>query len=246
MDTYIVGNWKMNQNLESIKTFFEDLNSIPTKNIHAWISPQAIHIPACLGLAPSFIKIGSQNSSHKVEGAFTGEISPKALKEIGASFTLVGHSERREYFHETNDLLLEKIKMALDEKLKVIFCIGETLKERETGKTLDVIKNQLSILAEISEAQRENIIVAYEPVWAIGTGLSATSSQAEEVHSFIRKYLSEIWGNNQASLTPLLYGGSVKPENIKELLSQENINGALVGGASLNSASFQKLYSSQN
>lgn len=241
MDTYIVGNWKMNQNLSEIKSFFTEINAIPPKaGVHAWIAPQTMHLQHCLKTASVFLKIGSQNSSEHINGAFTGESSPTALKELGAYFTLVGHSERRSIYGETNETVAAKTKTALENDLIAIVCVGETLKQREANQTLQVVESQIAFLKE--QGFSEKILVAYEPVWAIGTGLTASPEQAEEVHAFIRKTLADMWTEEQAAQTPLLYGGSVKPENVNELLAQSNINGALVGGASLIASKFKQLY----
>ena len=241
MDTYIVGNWKMNQDLSEIKSFFSELNSLPPQSgVHTWIAPQNMHIHYCLKTASVFFKIGAQNCSDQVSGAFTGENSPKSLKDIGAHFTLVGHSERRTLFGENDELLAKKTKTAIENGLKVIFCIGESLDQRESEQTLEVVNRQIQFLDEFGYS--EDLLIAYEPVWAIGTGLSATPEQAEEVHAFIRKTLIGFWGEEKANQVPLLYGGSVKPENVEELLAQSNINGALVGGASLVASKFKQLY----
>lgn len=221
----IVGNWKMNQKTADIQAFF---NEIPA-SLEAWIAPQALHLPLCLSLAKN-IKIGAQNCAQKNSGAFTGETSAEALKDLGAHFVIIGHSERRQIFKETHGELLEKTQTALSLGLKVIFCVGETLEERESGKTMDVVKAQLNNLPASPE-----IIVAYEPVWAIGTGKVATPEQAQEVHAFIRQQLP------QGQQTKILYGGSVKPDNVKTLMGQKDIDGALVGGASLKAKDFLAL-----
>jgi triosephosphate isomerase len=221
----IVGNWKMNQKVADIQAFFAEMPA----TIEAWVAPQALHLPLCLSLARN-IKIGAQNCAQKTSGAFTGETSAEALKDLGAHFVIIGHSERRQIFKETHGELLEKTQTALGQGLKVIFCVGETLAERESGKTMDVVKAQLNNLPASPE-----IIVAYEPVWAIGTGKVATPEQAQEVHAFIRQQLPN------SEKTKILYGGSVKPENVKTLMGQKDIDGALVGGASLKAKDFLAL-----
>jgi triosephosphate isomerase len=221
----IVGNWKMNQKVADIQAFFAEMPA----GLEAWVAPQALHLPLCLSLAKN-IKIGAQNCAQKTSGAFTGEISADALKDLGAHFVIIGHSERRQIFKETHEELLEKTHTALGLGLKVIFCVGETLAERESGKTMDVVKAQLNNLPASPE-----IIVAYEPVWAIGTGKVASPEQAQEVHAFIRQQLP----NGQK--TKILYGGSVKPDNVKTLMGQKDIDGALVGGASLKAKDFLAL-----
>jgi triosephosphate isomerase len=238
--TYIVGNWKMNQTLGEIETFFQTLKEQKFKNKNCWIAPQALHLGHCLELAKGTeVQVGAQNISENNFGAFTGEIAAHSVKELGATFTLVGHSERRTIFKETDALLNAKTKKALAENLKVIFCIGETLEERQANKTFDVLKNQIRLgLSDIPFS--ENIIIAYEPVWAIGTGKTATPEMAAEAHNFIRQELIALYGDN-GNGTSILYGGSVKPSNINELLAMKDINGALVGGASLAAESFTAL-----
>ncbi len=243
ISNYIVGNWKMNQCLKDIDLFIKDLNQLNNFNSKSWIAPQAIHIDYLIrktqGL--SGIKIGAQNCSHQNSGAFTGDISPKSLNDLGASFMIIGHSERRHFFNESNEILNKKVITALNNDLNVIFCVGETLEERESNNTNQVICKQLfEGLSNIDEDLKNKIIIAYEPVWAIGTGKSATPAQAQEVHQMIRSYSEDTLGFNSSTL-PILYGGSVKPVNILELLMCEDINGALVGGASLKAADFIEL-----
>ena len=176
------------------------------------------------------------------EGAFTGEISPLMLKELNCEYVILGHSERRQHFKEDDDLINKKVIAALKNNLKPILCIGETLKQRKNNQTFNIIKNQLiNSLKNISKNNILKVVIAYEPVWAIGTGVNATPKQAEEVHVFIRSLLSEKYDKKTAEETRVLYGGSVKPENIKDLMKEENIDGALVGGASLSAESFAKI-----
>lgn len=239
---YVVGNWKMNQNLEGIKTFFMGLDSLKFDlRCEAWIAPQAVHIPVLKDLAFSLgkVKIGAQTCSEHDNGAFTGEVSAATLADMGVEFVILGHSERRTIFKETDAVINAKTKKALANKLTVIFCIGETLEEREANKTFDVVKKQITEgLKDI--AFNSQVLIAYEPVWAIGTGKTATPEQAEEVHAFIRSEMKKLWGNSGAS-TPILYGGSVKPSNFAELLSKPNIDGGLVGGASLQVSDYRAL-----
>ena len=193
-------------------------------------------------LEGSPIRLTAQNLFWEEKGAFTGEIAPPMLKEVGCHYVILGHSERRQFFGETDETVNRKIKATLRQGLKVIFCIGETLKEREEGKTFAVIERQLTGgLKDISKEEMRNIVVAYEPVWAIGTGKTATPEQAEEVHRFIRKKLGELYSKEIAEEVRIQYGGSVTPENVKGLMGQENIDGALVGGASLKSETFSKI-----
>ncbi len=187
----------------------------------------------------SSIQLGAQNLFWEEKGAFTGEVSPPMLKDAGCQYVTIGHSERRQYFGETNETVNKKIKATLAHELTPIMCIGESLKEREKGNTMDKVETQIhSGLEGLGKDEIRHIVIAYEPIWAIGTGLTATPSQAEEVHSFIRKKLTEKYGNEIASYTIILYGGSVKPANTYSILKENNINGALVGGASLEADSF--------
>jgi len=193
-------------------------------------------------ISGSKIKLGAQNLYWEEKGAYTGEISPLMLKDISCEYVIIGHSERREHFHETNQTINLKIKAALKNSLRPIFCIGEKLEEREKGDTIKIINEQMEKgLYEINENEIKNIIIAYEPVWAIGTGRTATPEQAQEVHSFIREKLKKNYGNEIASYAIILYGGSVKADNTYSLIKQKDIDGALVGGASLEAGSFGKI-----
>jgi triosephosphate isomerase (TIM) len=232
----IVGNWKMNQSQAEIKAFFE---ALPLQTI-GWVAPQAIHIPLCLSLAPKGVRIGAQNSSEHNSGAYTGELSPLTLKDAGASFVLVGHSERRQIFKETDAQLNAKTKAALAAQLTVIFCVGETLAERESDQTWTVVKKQLQTGLDGVSGNEENLIIAYEPVWAIGTGKVASPEEAQEVHQMIRGEIQRMLPNSGAKIK-LLYGGSVKPDNIQQLMAQADIDGALVGGASLKAKDYLAL-----
>lgn len=239
--SYMIGNWKMNQSISEIDAFFEAVELKNNQNNY-WISPQSIHIAKCLYLAKSKgVLIGAQNISEHNNGAYTGEVSAKNLMEMGAHFTLIGHSERRQYFKETDQDINKKVKKAIETGLVPVLCIGETLEEREAEKTFDVVLTQLENgLKDIELNNFAELIIAYEPVWAIGTGKTASPEQAEEVHAKIRQKLEELYPEIGNELS-ILYGGSVKPENVENLLSQPNINGGLVGGASLKADSFNKL-----
>jgi triosephosphate isomerase len=193
-------------------------------------------------LAGSTVALSAQDCFWEEEGAFTGEISPRMLLDAGCSHVIIGHSERRQYFGETDATVNKKVHAALTAGLTVIFCIGETLAEREGGKTFEVLKGQVAGgLAGVSAAAMAKVIVAYEPVWAIGTGKTATDAQAQEAHAFIRTELASLYDAGIAAATRVLYGGSVKPENIAGLIAQPDIDGALVGGASLKADSFAAL-----
>lgn len=235
---HIVGNWKMNQTVSEIDTFFDELGDLSDISCQAWIAPQAIHIGKLLNTS---VKVGAQNCCEKDSGAFTGELSSKSLKDLGAHFVIIGHSERRAIYNEGDSLLNAKTLNALKNDLQVIFCVGETLEEREAGKVDEVLKRQLTIgLAGLNSENIGKIIVAYEPVWAIGTGKVATPEQAQEAHKFSREVLSTVEGFDSEK-TIILYGGSVKPENVGGLLKNADIDGALVGGASLKGQSFRDL-----
>ncbi len=196
----------------------------------------------CDALVNSNISVGAQDLFWEDKGAFTGEISAPQIKDTGCAYVIIGHSERRQYFHETNETVGKKTLSALKARLIPIVCVGETLAERESGKTFSVIEKQIREgLGCLSAEQAKMIVVAYEPVWAIGTGKVATPAQAEEVHICIRKTVANMFGQDLADGMRILYGGSVKPENIAVLMEQKNIDGALVGGASLDAASFAKI-----
>jgi triosephosphate isomerase len=187
----------------------------------------------------SNIMLAGQDCFWEEEGAFTGEVSPRMLMDAGCSHVIIGHSERRQYFGETDDTVNRKIKTALTAGLTVLFCIGETVAEREAEQTFSVLRRQLTVgLSGINALQSSGVIIAYEPIWAIGTGKTATDSQAQEAHLFIRGVMAELYGRQAAEAIRIIYGGSVKPENIKGLMAQQDIDGALVGGASLNADSF--------
>lgn len=238
----MVGNWKMNQNLAEIKEFISTVKASNDKLcLHAWIAPQLIHVGTCLTEARgSSLKVGAQNCSDKNSGALTGETSPTALKEMGANFTLIGHSERRAFFGESDELLATKVKTALAAGLEVILCVGETLAEREADQTLAIVSGQVkAALTGIPEVSRPQIIIAYEPVWAIGTGKVAGPEQAQEVHAAIRQLLPEL--GFKADSVSILYGGSVKPDNVDALLACPDIDGGLVGGASLKASDYLAL-----
>ncbi len=241
----IAGNWKMFKTVSESLAFLDKI--IPgCSDIHR---VKIIICPTFLSLASmaervkgTNICLGAQNIYWEKEGAFTGEISSYLLSELGISYVIIGHSERRGYFQETDKWVNNKIKSALNFNLKPIMCVGESLEEREKGLTHKVVKGQLAGgLKDIGLDQVESITFAYEPIWAIGTGCSATSGDAQEVISFIRKWLTENYSEETAQKAPLLYGGSVKPDNTGSLLEEEDIDGALIGGASLKEDSFLEM-----
>ena len=241
----IAGNWKMNHLTADTKAMLTALKPLikGNKDVDVIVAPTYASVFAAKeSLMGSNIKLAAQNVYCEDKGAFTGEVSPQMLLDIGCEYVIIGHSERRQYFKETDELINKKNKKSIEAGLKVIFCIGETLKERETGKTFDVVKTQLKGgLKDISSIELANLIIAYEPVWAIGTGKTATNEQAEEVHAYIRRWISEYYSSDVSEKIIIQYGGSVKPENIKSLMAQKNIDGALVGGASLKADSFAAL-----
>lgn len=239
----IAGNWKMNNNLEESQNLISKLVEGLSKdkmNCEVIICPPYTSLSLSANLIKgSVVKLGAQNMYFEESGAFTGEISASMLKSTGCEYVILGHSERRSIFGEKDELINKKIKKALSSDLKPIFCVGETLAERESEVTNEIIKEQVyEGLNGLSENDLDKIIIAYEPVWAIGTGKTATPNQAQEVHQFIRNLISDKFSFAAADKIVIQYGGSVKPDNAKELLSQKDIDGALVGGACLKADSF--------
>jgi len=244
MKTIIAGNWKMNLNLESAKELAAGIKNGLKSTVHEiLVFPSDLHVPAVADiLKDTGVKIGVQNFYPSAPAAFTGETSVEQARDFGVTHLLIGHSERRQFLGEDNKFCNEKIIFAIAEKMTPVYCIGETLEEREAGKTMDVVKKQITEgLAGISAEDASKIVLAYEPVWAIGTGKVATPEQAEEVHEFIREHLTSMYNESVSGKIPVLYGGSVKPDNIQSLMAKENINGGLVGGASLVADSFLAL-----
>lgn len=240
--TLIAGNWKMNNDVEeSIKLVKSLKSSQLDKNVDVLICPPFTSIYAIISeLENSSIKVGAQNMYFEDSGAFTGEISPTMLKNMGVEYVIIGHSERRQYFCETDQIVNKKIKAALKHGLKPILCVGETLEQREMGIERETVRNQLiNDLVDINKGL--NIVVAYEPIWAIGTGKTATSQQANEMSSFIRTVLADIFTADIADNMIIQYGGSVKASNANEIMCQSDIDGALVGGASLKADEFIKI-----
>ncbi len=241
----IAGNWKMYKNLSEATELVGELKEMVSAIAKTGIivCPPATNLTKVSEiLKGSNIAVGAQNLYWESEGAFTGEISADMIKSTGAEYVLIGHSERRQYFAETDETVNKKLHKALSTGLKPIVCVGETLEERESGITKDVVKTQVSgALQGINDSDMSNIIVAYEPVWAIGTGKTATPEQAQDVHAFIREILADLFGEAVSSQVIIQYGGSVKPENAEILLSQTDIDGALVGGACLQADSFLKI-----
>lgn len=238
----IAGNWKLNKSAAETRQFVEEIKAkVPeSEKVTAVIIPPVLAIADAVEAAKgTSLEIGAQNCFWEAEGAFTGETSPASLKEIGVSYVITGHSERREYFHETDEEINKKVKAILNSGMVPILCAGETLEEREAGDARRKVKDQiLKALDSVSSGEAENVVVAYEPIWAIGTGKTASAKEAEEMCGWIREVLSELYSIETAEKIRIQYGGSVKPDNIKELMAQPNIDGALVGGASLEPESF--------
>ena len=240
----VAGNWKMNKNLQegiALATELNDILKADKPNCDVVICTPFIHLASVAGIIDqSVIGLGAENCADKASGAYTGEVSAEMVKSTGAGYVILGHSERRAYYGETAEILKEKINLALANGLKVIFCIGEVLEERESGKQNEVVEAQLAgSLFDLSAEQFANIILAYEPVWAIGTGKTATAEQAEEMHAFIRGVIAGKFGAEAAENVSILYGGSCKPSNAKEIFSKENVDGGLIGGAALKAADFK-------
>ena len=246
----VAGNWKMNKTAKEAKKFISELKPLvaDVKNAGVVIGAPFTALETAVKEAEgSNIKIAAQNMNPNENGAYTGEISPLMLKDLGVEYVILGHSERREYYGETDKFINEKLKSALKHELKPILCIGEKLEERENGTTEKVVKEQLiGGLEGVCEKSVENVVIAYEPVWAIGTGKTATPEQAQEVHAFIRKLLTDLYGAEVAENITVQYGGSMKADNAHELISQKDIDGGLVGGASLEAGSFAEIVKAGN
>jgi triosephosphate isomerase len=242
---FITGNWKMNKVSSDAVSLVQEIVAEVGRStdVDVVVCPPFTSLEvACKALEGSSVKLGAQNMHHEAGGAFTGEISAPMLRAIFVNYVILGHSERRTYFHETDAFINQKVLAALKNQLKPILCVGETLAERESGSTLKVVQTQVEACLEgVGKDQATNVVIAYEPVWAIGTGKVATTAQAQEVHAFIRSLLVKLFGDAVAQKVRILYGGSMKPANAPELLAQKDIDGGLIGGASLESRSFVEL-----
>ena len=245
MKPLIAANWKMNKTKKKKKKFIEEFSLIARyipNDREVMIAPVSLYIDLLINNLNSNIGIGAQNMYWEESGAYTGEMSAVMIKDIGCKYVIVGHSERRQYFCEINETVNKKIKSALNHDLIPIMCVGETLEQRENGETISFITNQVKEgLDGISINDPEKLVLAYEPIWAIGTGKTATPELAQEVHENIRKILIELFGSTKGNEIRILYGGSVKPDNVYSLMKMKDINGALVGGASLDPVSFYKI-----
>jgi len=244
----VAGNWKMNCTLPEGKKLASEVIHMVKDEVQndadVILIPPFIHLTGLHNLIGSSEKIflGAQNCHQDRSGAFTGEVSAAMLVSCGATHVILGHSERREYFHETDELLAEKVSIALENNLTPIFCCGEKLEVREAGKHKDLVKIQIEkALFRLTENQIKKVVIAYEPVWAIGTGKTASAGQAQEMHTFIRKQIASKYSPDVAGSISILYGGSVKPENAREIFSQPDVDGGLIGGASLKSRDFTNI-----
>ncbi|MDF9834126.1 triosephosphate isomerase [Ereboglobus sp. PH5-5] len=241
----IAGNWKMNKTATEAAPLAQEIVAAAGRNtdVDIVVCPPFTALETVGKIVDgSSVKLGAQNMHHEAGGAYTGEISAAMLRDLFASYVLLGHSERRSYFGETDAFINKKVTASLKNQLKPILCVGETLAEREAGTTLKVVQTQVEVgLEGVSNDDITNVVIAYEPVWAIGTGKVATTEQAQEVHAFIRELLTKLYGEALAQKIRILYGGSMKPANAPELLAQKDIDGGLIGGAALESRSFLEL-----
>ena len=244
----VAGNWKMNMTIDESNDLINELKKVSENNVEIKIAPSFTNLHYAISLLKnSGIEVIAQNVHSENRGAYTGEISTEMLKSIGVNTVIIGHSERRKYFNETDTILSKKVKAALENSLNTIFCIGEELSERENGNHFEIIKNQLTnALIDLNNSEIKNIVIAYEPVWAIGTGMTANNLQIQEMHEFIRELINKKFGNQIADNIRILYGGSVKPNNAKEIFSLNDVDGGLIGGASLNFSDFHSIINAAN
>ena len=237
----VAGNWKMNNTFSETQTLLSALKDKKnTGDAHVIVAPTSINLQAAVvTLQDSTIQVAAQNMHQEEKGAYTGEISASMLKDAGVHTVILGHSERRAYFHESDELLAQKVNTALSHELQVIFCFGEELEDRKSGKHFDVVERQLkNAIFHLTASQWSQIVLAYEPVWAIGTGETASPEQAQEMHAFIRKTVQDSYDATTADQVTILYGGSVKPSNAKDIFSKPDVDGGLIGGASLKADDF--------
>ncbi|MDD7464396.1 MAG: triose-phosphate isomerase [Anaerococcus sp.] len=238
----IVGNWKMNLGPKEARELLTEVKEmdLDTSVEHGFCVPAINLLVAEEVLSGTDIKFGAENMYYEESGAFTGEISPTMLTEVGADYVILGHSERRQYFKEDNELINKKVLAALDHKLTPILCVGETLEEREANKAEEVVKEEV-IKGFEGVKEADKVIIAYEPIWAIGTGKTASAEDADSMCGYIRSLIEELYDKDTADKIRIQYGGSMKPANVKELLAKENIDGGLIGGASLKASDFEQL-----
>ena len=244
----VAGNWKMNMTIDESNSLINELKQVSENNVEIKIAPSFTNLYYAISLLKnSGIEVIAQNVHSEMRGAYTGEISAEMLKSIGVKTVIIGHSERRKYFNETDTILSKKVKAAIENSLNVIFCIGEELSERESGNHFEIIKNQISIaLIDLNNDEIKNIVIAYEPVWAIGTGMTANINQIQEMHEFIRKLINEKFGDEISDNIQIIYGGSLKPNNAKDIFSLNDVDGGLIGGASLNFSDFHSIIDAAN
>lgn len=239
----VAGNWKMNNDLNQTILLIEKLKKIEINEVSVMIAPSSLFLKTAKDLLHDFkIEVVSQNVHQENKGAYTGEVSCDMLKSIGISTTLIGHSERRAYFNEDDQVLLKKVKYAIDSGMKIIFCFGEQLIDRKSNKHFEIVKSQLeNTVLKLDSESWSNIILAYEPVWAIGTGETASPEQAQEMHEFVRNCVSNSYGDLISEEVSILYGGSVKPSNANEIFSNKDVDGGLIGGAALVLSDFNEI-----
>jgi triosephosphate isomerase len=241
----VAGNWKMHKNAEETEDLLNELiEKLPVdKEVRVIVAPTFINLASAVDhLEFTNITVAAQNMHQAEAGAYTGEISANMLQSVGVNTVILGHSERRAYFHENDALLANKVSTALKHEMTVIFCFGEELKDRQSGNHFNIVENQLKDgIFHIDEKSWEQVILAYEPVWAIGTGETASPEQAQEMHEFIRETVRSKFGNTIADTVSILYGGSVKPENANEIFSKPDVDGGLIGGAALNANDFSAI-----
>ena len=247
----VAGNWKMNKTLQEGIALAKELNEVLANerpNCDVIICTPFIHLASVTPLVDSAkIGVGAENCADKESGAYTGEVSAAMVASTGAKYVILGHSERRAYYHETPEILKEKVRLALANGLTPIFCVGEVLEEREAGKQNEVVYGQLAgSLFDLTAEEFSRLIIAYEPVWAIGTGKTAPAAQAQEIHAYIRSVIAEKYGKDVADNTSILYGGSCKASNARELFANPDVDGGLIGGASLKAADFKGIIDAFN
>ncbi len=237
----VAGNWKMNKNLQEGLELAKNINQqVEDREVVVILCTPFIHLPGVAGIiTKGSLHLGAQNCASETSGAYTGEVSAEMIRSTGAEYVIIGHSERRTYYKESDELLNKKVKLALAHNLTPIFCCGEVLAERQAGKHIQVVKSHIEKgLFDLSAEAFSHIVIAYEPVWAIGTGVNATAEQAQEMHKVIRDFIAEKYGRTVAENTSILYGGSCKPSNAGELFANPDVDGGLIGGASLTAQDF--------
>ena len=245
----VAGNWKMNNGLSETIELINDLNqNLSDSDVKVMIAPSYPFLKTAVDqVGDGSIEVISQNINDNKSGAYTGEVSIDMLNSIGVNSTLIGHSERRAYYNEDDALLLKKINLALESNMDIIFCFGEELKDRKSNSYFDIVKAQLeNTVMKLEPNSWKNIVLAYEPVWAIGTGETASAEQAQEIHKFVRNCISEHFSSEIADNVPILYGGSVKPSNAVEIFNKKDVDGGLIGGAALNAHDFVEIIKANN